>query len=73
MKSDFSPKGAAADLVVGWRNIGRAVGVNASTLTRAHSLGTLPVQPLKLGHMVAMSPMQVQSLKAALAKSGVRT
>lgn len=72
MKLDKSIAGVTARLTIGWRDIGAAVGSNAKTLTQAHSQGRLPVQPMKLGHIVAMTPDQIRSLEAALCDERLR-
>lgn len=51
------------NLIIGWRAIGQASGLNPNTLAQKASMGTLSVQPSKLGHQVAMTPQQVQQLK----------
>lgn len=50
-------------LIVGWRSIGQAAQRNPATLARAHSLGTLPVTPQKVGQQVAMTPQQIEQLR----------
>lgn len=54
-------------LVTGWRRIGIEVGKSGQALATRYSCGTLPVQPIKLGHGVAMTPSMIERLKAALA------
>lgn len=50
-------------LIIGWRNIAQAAGQNANTLARSYSLGTLPVQPQRVGNRVAMTPAQIDLIK----------
>ena len=52
--------------VTGWRAIGQSVGVVGHNLAARYSNGTLPVQPIKVGHAVAMTPAMVEQLRAAL-------
>jgi len=55
-----------ATWVTGWRAIGQSVGVKGHNLAARYSTGTLPVQPIKVGHTVAMTLAMVAQLKAAL-------
>ena len=57
---------ATSNLVAGWRAIGQSVGVKGHNLAARYSSGTLPVQPIKVGHAVAMTPAMVEQLRAAL-------
>ena len=50
-------------LTFSWRCIGQAAGRNPSTLARAHSMGTLPVVPQRVGRHVAMTPSQIEQLR----------
>jgi hypothetical protein len=51
------------DLTVGWRAIGLATGRKPDVLRVQNSDGRLPVQPLRVGHRVAMTPEQIELLK----------
>lgn len=51
------------ELVIGWRAIGAAVGRPAGSLATQASMGSLPVQPIKIGNQVAMTQEQIEILK----------
>lgn len=53
-----------SDLKIGWRAIGLATGRNPCTLQNANSLGLLPVVPIRVGAQVAMTPAQIETVKA---------
>ena len=61
-----------ANLVVGWRAIGSAVGKPARYLVQAHCEGRLPFAPMKIGAQVAMSADMIKLAREALAASGTR-
>ena len=52
-----------SDLIIGWRNIAKASGLNANSLSCQHAQGQLAVRPQKLGHQVAMTLGQIEELK----------
>ena len=54
----------SANLIVGWRAIAAAAGLNAASLVNCNSLGRLRVEPMKIGRRVAMTLAQVAELRA---------
>lgn len=61
----MSDANQTADLVIGWRAISEALGRPVQTLANACSQGRLPVQPMKLGTTVAMTPQMIEVLRSA--------
>lgn len=51
------------NLIVGWKSIAQVSGRSPHTLIKQQQLGTLPVQPTKVGNQVAMTLGQIAVLK----------
>lgn len=52
-------------LTLGWRAIARASERSLHTLIKQQQAGTLPIDPLRIGHHVAATPEQIELLRRA--------